>query len=203
MLGVPSYHDKGSHTIRLDVIIAETNKTADTINLLTIAVVEYEEDLNHFEIIRTNTLTQTSNKNSSQSSLDCPNHAPVIVATLVFDLNSRKLNGHHRVELLKGVSGWLGTDIDHLRWMPGKGEKTAFNLKDVVVLTAGPGWVKDPQERGVSVSWKIGCGDSATGLYTGHIMVLVVKCKVTSTVQMPWFTQTTASIQILKPSLFL
>ena len=58
----------------------------------------------------------------------------------------------------------LDIHVDQLSLMPGKGEKTAFNLKDVVVLTAGPGWVKDPQERGVSVSWKIGCGDSITGL---------------------------------------
>ena len=83
----------------------------------------------------------------------------------MFDLNSRKLSGSKRVELLKSVSKWTYLDVDQLRLLPGKGEKTAFNLKEVVVLTAGPGWVKDPQERGVSVSWKIGCGDSITGLY--------------------------------------
>ncbi len=163
MLGVPSSHDKGSHTIQLEVIHDETNKTADIINLLTIEVVEYEEDLNHFKIIWANTLSKPG-KNTSQSLLDCANHAPVIVATLVFDFNSRKLSGAKRVELLKSVSDWTYIHVDQLSLMPGKGEKTAFNLKDVVVLTAGPGWVKDPQERGVSVSWKIGCGDSITGL---------------------------------------
>lgn len=163
-MGVPSYRDKGSHTIRLDIVNDETNKTADTINLLTIEVVEYEEDLNHFKVIRTNTLAQTS-KNTSELLVDCPNHAPILVATLVFDLNSTKLSGANRIHLLDKVSSWLNIDVNLLRWMPGKGEKTAFNFKEVVILTAGPGWVKDRQERGVSVSWKIGCGDSITGLY--------------------------------------
>ena len=161
---MPSYRDKGSHTIQLDIINDETNKTADTINLLTIEVVEYEEDLNHFKVIRTNSLVQPS-KNASQLLVDCPNHAPILVATLVFDLNSTKLSGANRIHLLNKVSSWLNIDVDNLRLMPGKGEKTAFNFKEVVILTAGPGWVKDRQERGVSVSWKIGCGDSITGLY--------------------------------------
>ena len=163
-VGVPSsHHDKGSHTIRLDVINDEANKTIDTINFLTIEVVEYEEDLNHFRVLRTNTLTEPK-KNTSQS-LNCPNRAPVIVATLVFDLTSRKLSGAKRVELLTSVSKWTDIDINEPRWMPGKGERTAFNLEEVIVLTAGPGGVRDPQERGVAVSWKIGCGDSITGLY--------------------------------------
>lgn len=171
MLGVPYHHDKGSHIIRLDVVNDATNKTDDVINFLTIEVVEYEEDLNHFKIIGRNTLTQPD-KNISQSSLECPNHAPIIVATLVFDLNSRKLSGSDRVDLLNSVSYWTGLEVNLVRLMPGKGDKTAFNLKDVAVLTAGPGWVKDPQERGVSVSWKIGCGDSITGLY----FMFLVKC---------------------------
>ena len=169
-LGVPSYHDKGSHTIRLEVIHDETNKTADKINFLTIEVVEYEEDLNHFKILRINTMSIPS-KNRSQSPLDCSNHVPIIAATLVFDFNSRKLSGSKRVELLKSVSDWTSIDVDQLRVLPGKGEKTAFNLKDVVVLTAGPGWVKDPQERGVSVSWKIGCGDSITESEKSYVSV--------------------------------
>lgn len=163
LLGVPSHHDKGSHAIQMDVVNDETNKTAEVIHFLTIGVVQYDEDLNHYNMLRPSPVAEQSVKNASQSPLDCPGHMPVIVATLVFDLSARKLTGAKRVELLSNVVEWSGVDIDRLRWLPGKGDKTAFNLKDVILLTAGPGWISDAQERGVCVSWKIGCGENIAG----------------------------------------
>ena len=164
LIGVPSHHDKGSHVIQLDVINAETNKTVELINLLSIYVVQNDQDLNHYSILKPSPLAQQSAKNASRSPLDCSGNMPFIVATIVFDLSARKLSGAKRVELLKSVSEWSDVDIENLRFLPGKGDKTAFNLKDVILLTAGPGWVKDAQERGVCVSWKIGCGVNIAGV---------------------------------------
>lgn len=163
MLGIPTHHDKGSHAIQLDIISDETNKTVEAINFLTIDVVQHDKDLKHYKILRPTPLAQQSSSNVSQSPLDCPNNLPVVVATMVFDLSARKLSGAKRVELMKNVSKWSDVDIEMLRFLPGKGEKTAFNLKDVILLTAGPGWIKDVQERGVCVSWKIGCGVNIAG----------------------------------------
>lgn len=170
LFGIPTKHDKGRHEIKLDIINDETNKTMSVVDLLYIDVVEYDEDLNSYNVIKRVSGTHGV-QNGSQSALDCPGDHPVIIATLVFDLNVRKLSGAKRVDLVEKVADWFGMDVDAVRFVPGKGEKTAFNFKDVIFFTGGPGSIQDAQERGVSVSWKIGCGESVAGKRTCIVSV--------------------------------
>ena len=93
----------------------------------------------------------------------CQNGRPLAVATIVFDLNIKNLPGHKRVSLMKRVSSFADVALEHFQMCRGKGHSTAMGLKDVMMLTAGPGNVKDASKQGVAVSWQIGCGIDIAG----------------------------------------
>lgn len=56
------------------------------------------------------------------------------------------------------VGDFVDVDVKNLHMLAGKGYNTAFGLKDVRTVTAGPGNVADSRQPGVVVSWQIGCG---------------------------------------------
>lgn len=93
----------------------------------------------------------------------CHSGLPVAAATIIFDLHAGKLSGKVRAELLIKVSNFADIDVSNLHMSLGKGHGTALNLKDVMMLTAGPGNVHEPKEPGVVVSWQIGCGIDVAG----------------------------------------
>ena len=95
----------------------------------------------------------------------CPNGVPAAVATIQFDLHVDKLCGEDRIKLMRKLSGFAEVDIVELHMAVGKGHNTAFGLKDVMMVMAGPGNVADSKQPGVVVSWKIGCGIDLSGTY--------------------------------------
>ena len=93
----------------------------------------------------------------------CTNGKPLSVATIVFDRNINTLSGQARVDLIKKASSFADLPVDQFYMRSGRGYETALGLNEVMVLTAGPGSVRDPREQGVAVSWLIGCGIELAG----------------------------------------
>lgn len=94
----------------------------------------------------------------------CPNGLSVAVATVQFDLHIDKLHGEDRINLMRKLSDFADVGTLELHMAVGKGHSTAFGLKDVMTITAGPGNVADSKQPGVVVSWKIGCGIDLSGV---------------------------------------
>lgn len=94
----------------------------------------------------------------------CTNGIPVAVATVQFDLHIDKLYGEDRINLMRKLSDFADVGTMELHMAVGKGYSTAFGLKDIMMVTAGPGNVADSKQPGVVISWKIGCGIDLSGM---------------------------------------
>jgi hypothetical protein len=152
LYGVPSWRDKGTYHLQVH------STTTEPFTL-------YVKDLHD---IATNPTLRNSNitKVPVVQEAICHSGLPVAAATIIFDVHAGKLSGKERVELLKRVAAFADVDVDNLRMSLGKGHNTALGLKDVMMLTAGPGNVREAKEPGVVISWQIGCGIDVAGEYT-------------------------------------
>ena len=146
LLGVPTNRDKQLHHI----VVEERTENTFTLNVQDLASVKVQHNTN---VTKVPILDIPS----------CQNERPLAVATIVFDLNMKNLPGHKRIDLMKKVSSFADVALEHLHLCRGKGHSTAIGLKDVMMLTAGPGNVKDASEQGVAVSWQVGCGIDIAG----------------------------------------
>lgn len=88
----------------------------------------------------------------------CPKGLPVAAASIILDYHLEKTTGLTRVEIMNKVGEFVDVDVGNLHMLAGKGHNTAFGLKDVITVTAGPGNVGDPKQPGLVISWQIGCG---------------------------------------------
>lgn len=149
LLGVPTVRDRQSYQIIIKGRSALT---------LTLQV----QDLASAKVQHNNNLTKVPIPDVPS----CQNDRPLAVATIVFDLNMKNLSGKKRVDLMEQVSLFADVALGHLHMCRGKGHNTAVGLKDVMMLTAGPGTVKDASEQGVALSWQIGCGIDIAGILT-------------------------------------
>lgn len=143
--GVPSWRDKGTYSLQV--------KRSD-VHTFEVTVKDFNE-------------ASLGNFNETKVPLvswpHCPNRLPVAAATIIFDVNIANLNGDKRITLLQKVSAFVDVELEKLHMALGKGHNTAFGLKDIMILTAGPGDVADAKEPGVAVSWQIGCGIDIAG----------------------------------------
>ena len=152
LLGVPSWHDKGS--VEMEV----KSQQGVTKAVFSLSV----HDLH--SVSENATLNVTDFRIPSFKEPQCPQGLPVVAATIIFDLHMDKLNGGARMGLMEKISNFVHTDTEDLHMSAGKGHNTAFGLKDAMMITAGPGNVADTKEAGVAVSWQIGCGTEAKGV---------------------------------------
>ena len=97
-------------------------------------------------------------KEFSYSKPKCPKGLPVAAASIIFDYHLEKTTGLTRVEIMNKVGEFVDVDVGNLHMLAGKGHNTAFGLKDVITVTAGPGNVGDPKQPGLVISWQFGCG---------------------------------------------
>lgn len=97
-------------------------------------------------------------KEFSYSKPKCPKGLPVASASIILDYHLEKTTGLTRVEIMNKVGEFVDVDVGNLHMLAGKGHNTAFGLKDVITVTAGPGNVGDPKQPGLVISWQIGCG---------------------------------------------
>ncbi|XP_031569872.1 uncharacterized protein LOC116304304 [Actinia tenebrosa] len=156
LFGVPSWRDKGTYHLEL------RSTTTEHFTL-------YVKDLHD---VATNPALRNSNitKVPLVHEAICYNGLPVAAATIIFDLHAGKLSGKDRIALLRRVAAFADVDVENLRMSLGKGHNTALNLKDVMMLTAGPGNVREAKEPGVVVSWQIGCGIDVAGTRVASLL---------------------------------
>ena len=150
LVGVPLWRDKG--VLSLDFQSVKHSLKIEVKDL---------RDAGHQQVF--SSLNRT--KISLYSQPKCPKGVPVSAATIVFDLNIARFDGEARVRLLNGVSEFVNVNVTNIHMSAGKGHTTAFGLKDVTMVTAGPGNIADSKEPGVVVSWQIGCGIDVPGKY--------------------------------------
>jgi len=150
LYGVPSWRDKGTYHLEL-----HTTKTKPFI-----VYVKDVHDVASDIKLRNSNLT----KIPSFKEIVCHSGLPVAAATIIFDLHAGKLGGKERAALLQRVAAFADIDVSNLHMSLGKGHSTALNLKDVMMLTAGPGNVHEAKEPGVVISWQIGCGIDVAGM---------------------------------------
>lgn len=146
LLGVPSWRDRG------DIVIDFQSKDGNTEHSLNIQVKDMLDEVSQPSPRSNNT------KTSSYSKPKYPKGLPVAAASIVLDYHLEKVTGEMRVEIMNKVADFVDVDVKNLHMLAGKGHNTAFGLKDVITVTAGPGNVGDSKQPGVVVSWQIGCG---------------------------------------------
>ena len=146
LLGVPSWRDRG------DVLIDFQSNDGSVTHSLKIEVKDLRDEALHSPSRLNNT------KNPSFSKPKCPKGLPVAAASIVLDYHLEKVTGEQRVEIMNKMRDFVDVDMKNLHMLAGKGHNTAFGLKDVITVTAGPGNVADSIQPGVVVSWQIGCG---------------------------------------------
>lgn len=146
LLGVPSWRDRG------DIFIDFQSKDGNTEHSLKIQVKDLRDEVSQPPSRYNNT------KTSSYSKPKCPKGLPVAAASIVLDYHLEKVTGEMRVEIMNKIADFTDVDVKNLHMLAGKGHTTAFGLKDVITVTAGPGNVGDSKQPGVVVSWQIGCG---------------------------------------------
>lgn len=146
LLGVPTWRDRG------DFFIDFQSKDGNIEHSLKIQVKDLRDEVSQPSSRSNNT------KTSSYSKPKCPKGLPVAAASIVLDFHLEKVTGEMRVEIMKKVHDFVDVDMKNLHMLAGKGHNTAFGLKDVITVTAGPGNVADSKQPGVVVSWQIGCG---------------------------------------------
>lgn len=152
LTGVPSWRDRG------ELYLDFQSKDGNLKHSLKIDVRDLRDSVEMVPLSKSN-----NTKFSSYPAPSCPKGLPVTVASIVFDYHLGKLKGQSRVEILRKVSDFADVDVRNLHLLAGKGHKTAFGLKDVITITAGPGNVADSRQPGVVVSWQIGCGIDIPG----------------------------------------
>ena len=146
LLGVPSWRDRG------DIELEFQSKDGNTRHSLKIQVKDLRDEVSQPPSRSNNT------NSSSYSKPKCPKGLPVAAASIVLDYYLEKVTGKMRVEIMNKVADFVDVDVKNLHMLAGKGHNTAFGLKDVITVTAGPGNVGDSKQPGVVVSWQIGCG---------------------------------------------
>ena len=151
--GVPLWRDKGKVEIEI-----QTSKYEKSV--LAIDVQDLHSVLNNQSAYSNETKVPSFRKPQ------CSHGKPVAVATVLFDLHMGNLCGDERMKLMRKLSDFVDVDMADLHMSVGKGHNTAFGLKDVTMVTAGPGDVADSKHPGVAVSWQIGCGTDVTGVYS-------------------------------------
>ena len=147
--GVPSWRDKGITRLQAGDL----------------AVHQFDLVVSDTSVATLSSLQNNSTKIPLVTRPQCPDRLPVTVATIVFDLKISSLSGNQRIRLLLLVAEVFNAKLDKFRLVAGKGHNTAFGLKDVMILTAGPGDVAEAKEPGVAVSWQIGCGTNIAGRF--------------------------------------
>ena len=146
LLGVPSWRDRG------DILIDFQSQDGNVLHSLKIEV----KDLRDGALQSASRANNT--KSLSYSKPKCPKGLPVAAASIVFDYHLEKVTGQTRVDIMNKVHEFVDVDVGNLHMLAGKGHNTAFGLKDVITVTAGPGNVGDSKQPGVVISWQIGCG---------------------------------------------
>ena len=146
LLGVPTWRDRGEFFIDFQ------SKDGNIEHSLKIQVKDLRDEVSQPSSRSNNT------KTSSYSKPKCPKGLPVAAASIVLDFHLEKVTGEMRVEIMTKVHDFVDVDMKNLHMLAGKGHNTAFGLKDVITVTAGPGNVADSKQPGVVVSWQIGCG---------------------------------------------
>ena len=148
---MPSWQDKGS----VDLEVKSKQGVVKAVFSMSV--------LDLYTVLENATLNFTDIKVMTFKEPQCPQGLPLAAATIIFDLHMGKLSGGARMALIKKISNFVDTDTQDLHMSAGKGHNTAFGLKDVMMITAGPGNVADAKEPGIVVSWQIGCGNEAKG----------------------------------------
>ena len=146
LLGVPSWRDRG------DVLIDFQSNDGTVKHSLKIEIKDLRDEALQPSSRSNNT------KTPSYSKPKCPKGLPVAAASIVLDYHLKKVTGEKRVEIMNKVRDFVDVDVKNLHMLAGKGHNTAFGLKDVITVTAGPGNVADSSQPGVVISWQIGCG---------------------------------------------
>lgn len=151
--GVPLWRDRGK--VDIEIQTSKYEKSVFSIDV---------QDLH--SVLNNQSAYSNETKVPSFREPQCSHGMPVAVATVLFDLQMGNLCGDERIKLMRKLSDFVDVDMADLHMSVGKGHNTAFGLKDVTMVTAGPGDVADSKHPGIAVSWQIGCGTHVTGVYS-------------------------------------
>lgn len=150
--GIPSDADIGQYYISVTAVGHKTNSSSVTEISEVFSVSVSPEDT-----FRSNGLGAIK---EDDSEVVCPKDKVPAVASIILDAEWSRLSAKERVAIVAKMSQYSMLKIGAFRLLP-KGRKTALDEK---VLVTGPGNNPKGHFSGVSLSWKIGCGENAANL---------------------------------------
>lgn len=159
--GIPSEADLGQYYISVMAVGHKTNSSAHTEITEVFSINVSPED----------TTRPNSAIKEDDSEVVCPKEKVPAMASIILDADWSKLTAEQRVAIVAKMSKYSMLKIGAFRLLP-NGRKTAHDER---VLITGPGNKPNGRFSGVSLSWKIGCGENAAHLPVVTILETAAK----------------------------
>lgn len=160
--GIPSEADLGQYYVSVTAIGHKSNTSASSTEITEVFSISVSPE----DITRPNSAIKEDG-----SEVSCPKEKVPAVASIILDADWSRLTAERRVAMVTKMSKYSMLKVSAFRLLP-KGRKTN---EDERVLITGPGNRPNGRFSGVSLSWKIGCGENAANLPVVTILETAAK----------------------------